>query len=213
MPLAIPRPSPLRRDDPPDDRGRRVLSSPDKSFDDTSVTEIARRGRRHHRRLLRSLRRQGRASSASSRAELREAFEALTDAQATPARWTGRAIAAALRQHHESLVRTYRSHRGAARALLLKTHTDPALRARIDKLNQRNLPRIAKAIAEHTRISHPAAERALQFALLTVRSVCRETLLYDQSWPGGRALSDKELVDELTRMVVAYLGIKAGGRN
>lgn len=183
-----------------------------RSFDDTTVTEIARRagvtiGAFYARfgdkdGLLRVL-----------EAELRTAFEALTDAQTTPARWTGRAIAAALRQHHESLVRTYRTHRGAARALLLKAHTEPALRARIDKLNQRNLPLIATAIAAHTRISHPAAERALRFALLTVRSVCRETLLYDQSWPGGKPLSDKELVDELTRMVVAYLGIKPTARS
>jgi AcrR family transcriptional regulator len=192
------------------DAAERILAR--KSFDDTSVNEIARDagvtiGAFYARfgdkdGLLRVL-----------ETELREAFEALADTQSTPARWSGRAIAAALRQHHERLVRTYRSHRGSARALLLKAHTDPALRARIDKLNQRNLPLIATAIAEHTRISHPAAERALRFALLTVRSVCRETLLYDQRWPGGRALTDKELVDELTRMVTAYLGIKTDGRH
>jgi len=195
---------------------RRLIAAAEKllarrSFDDTSVSDIAREagvttGAFYARfgdkdGLLKVL-----------EADLRAAFEQLTDEQATPARWTSSAIEAALRQHHESLVHTYRTHRGAARALLLKAHTDPALRARIDRLNQRNLPLIAKAIAEHTRISHPAAERALKFALLTVRSVCRETLLYDQSWPGGRPLSDKELVNELTHMVVAYLGIKPTGK-
>jgi TetR/AcrR family transcriptional repressor of mexJK operon len=181
------------------------------SFDDTSVTAIAARagvtiGAFYARfgdkaGLLRVL-----------EANLHEAFETLADQQTVPQKWTGRAIEQALREHHETLVRTYRSHRGSARALLLKAQTDPALRKRIDKLNQRNLPLIAKALASHGKISHPEAERALQFALLAVRSVCREVLLFHQEWPGAaRKLSDAVLVEELTRMVLGYLGLKASG--
>jgi AcrR family transcriptional regulator len=194
---------------------RRLVAAAEKlleerSFDDTSVTAIAERagvtiGAFYARfgdkaGLLRVL-----------EGNLVEAFETLADQQVLPQRWTGRAIESALREHHANLVRTYRAHRGAARALLLRAHTDSALRRRFDKLNQRNLPLIARAIAKHTKISHPSAERALQFALLAVRSVCREVILFEHDFPGGKRLTDAVLVDELTRMVIAYLGVRAAG--
>jgi AcrR family transcriptional regulator len=181
----------------------------DQSFDDTSVTAIAERagvtiGAFYARfgdkaGLLRVL-----------EGDLIEAFETLADQQVLPQRWTGRAIESVLREHHANLVRTYREHRGSARALLLRAHTDAVLRRRFDKLNQRNLPLIARAIAKHTKISHPSAERALQFALLAVRSVCREVILFDQDFPGGKKITDAVLVEELTQMVISYLGVRNG---
>jgi AcrR family transcriptional regulator len=176
------------------------------SFDETSVTDIAARagvtigafyGRFGDKEgLLKVL-----------EAQLVEEFAELADEPTVPARWSGKAIEEVLREHHARLVRIYRSHRGVARALVLRSHTDATLRRRLVRINERNLPRVAQAIARHCRISHPSAERALQFALLAVRSVCRETILFDDGWPGGRTMTDAVLVDELTRMVVAYLGI------
>ena len=182
----------------------------ERSFDDVSVTEVAERagvtiGAFYARfgdkdGLLRVL-----------ESQMMEEFSSLADAQTAPQRWTGRAIEEALHEHHLSLIRAYRTHRGIARALVLRSHSDPQLRKRIEKLNQRNLPRVAGAIAKHCRISNPSAQRALEFSLLTVRSVCRETILFKEGWPGGKQLSDAALARELTRMIVGYLGVESGG--
>lgn len=132
------------------------------------------------------------------------ALERVADAQAMPAD-PDRTVEEILRQHHTSLVRTYREHRGAARALLMRANQDEALRGRIEALNRRNLSIIARSIAKQGRIRDASGRKAIQFALLAVRSVCREVILLNQSWPGAEPPSDKVLVAELTRMVMGYL--------
>jgi AcrR family transcriptional regulator len=139
---------------------------------------------------------------------LHAALEAVVDKQRLPDHWTSPSVEALLRQHHTYLVQAYRTHRGAARALLLRAHQDPQLRKRIELLNRRNLPIMAAGLAEHGKVKHPGGMAAIEFALLTVRSLCREVVLFGQSWPGRTPPSDAELVEELTRMVMAYLGLR-----
>lgn len=112
--------------------------------------------------------------------------------------------------HHRRLISVYRRRRGIARALVLRAHRDPALRRRIERLNLRNLPRFARAIRKHAAIEHPHPDRAIQFALIAVRSICREVILFRESWPGAKPVSDDELARELTRQFLSYLGVRVG---
>lgn len=110
--------------------------------------------------------------------------------------------------HHRRLISVYRRRRGIARALVLRSHRDGALKRRIERLNQRNLPVFARAIRKHARLSHPHPDRAIRFALVAVRSICREVVLFRESWPGSAPVSDDELARELTRQFISYLGVE-----
>ncbi len=195
---------------------RRLLAAAEtlleeKSFDDTSVQEIALRAGvttgafyarfRDKEAVLQVLEEQ-----------LHEAMERVADQQSMPEVWTGRAVEDMLRQHHTNLVRTYREYRGTARALLLRANQDAALQERFENLNKRNLPMIARAIAKHGKLKHPGGMKAIHFALLTVRSMCREVILFNSSYPGSKAPSDEVLVEQLTRMVMSYLGLPMSAR-
>lgn len=90
--------------------------------------------------------------------------------------------------HHRRLISVYRRRRGIARALVLRSRADGSLRRRIERLNARNLPAFARAIRARARIAHPHPEEAIRFALLAVRSICREVVLFQESWPGGKLI-------------------------
>ncbi|MEP6494269.1 MAG: helix-turn-helix domain-containing protein [bacterium] len=110
--------------------------------------------------------------------------------------------------HHRRLIGVYRRRRAISRALVLRSHTDLALKRRIEKLNMKSLPRFARALREHAHFDHPHPLRAIQFALVAVRSVCREVVLFRESWPNARPLTDEELAKELTRLFLTYLGAR-----
>ena len=111
--------------------------------------------------------------------------------------------------HHRRLISVYRRRRGIARALVLRSRADAPLRRRIERLNARDLPVFARAIRKRAQIEHPHPDRAIQFALVAARSICREVILFCESWPGTKPVSDDELARELTRQFLGYLGIRA----
>jgi AcrR family transcriptional regulator len=110
-------------------------------------------------------------------------------------------------RHHRRLIGLYRKHRAITRALVLRSHTDAELKARLEKLNDRNLPPFARAVRTYARIDHPHPERAIRFALLAVRSICREVVLFHETWPRSKPMPDEELARELTRQFLSYLGV------
>jgi AcrR family transcriptional regulator len=136
-----------------------------------------------------------------------EEFVRLVDESLKDEAWGKMSLEEALDAYHLSLVKLYQRRRSIARALVLRSHTDDALKKRLEKLNFTNLPRVARHMLQRTQIKHPHPERAMQFALLAVRSLCREVILFREGWPGGKALSAPELSRELTRLFLGYLGI------
>jgi AcrR family transcriptional regulator len=178
----------------------------EKSFDDASLHEIASRAGvtigaiyarfRDKDALLGELERR-----------MHIDFDAFTDDDTAPEHWAGKTFQEALRERHRALVGVYKRHRGVGRALVLRSRVDPALKRRLDRLNARNLPRAAKNFAQWGRITHPEPEKALRFANLAVRSLCREVILFGEGWPDGKGVPESVLVDELTRLFVMYVGV------
>ena len=115
-----------------------------------------------------------------------------------------------LLSHHRRLISVYRRRRGIARALVLRSHADAPLRRRLEKLNSHNLPAFApRGFASGRASTIRTPDRAIEFALVAVRSICREVVLFRESWPRRRAESpDDDLARELTRQFLNYLGIK-----
>jgi AcrR family transcriptional regulator len=118
----------------------------------------------------------------------------------------GLTLAEALRRYFDALVAAYLATRGAGRALVLRSHTDGRLRGRLERLNTEGPPRVLRFLLEG-RIRHPEPKRALDLALLVVRSTLRETILFREPTLGGAAVAPAVLATELTRLFLAYLGL------
>lgn len=141
-----------------------------------------------------------------------EAVLAVVNRAIDPARWEGATIEEAIRHYLAELIATYRETRGAGRALVLQAHTDPALRRRLHRLNVDGPPQVLELLRRHATIHHPAPKLGLEVGFLAVRSLLREILLFGETFPGGSALSDRALAEELTRLLLRYLGVRADAR-
>jgi len=106
------------------------------------------------------------------------------------------------------MVEGYRRNRGLLRALLhyAQTHPDKSFRRAAEKLNRTAISGIAALmLARRDEIKHPNPEAAIEFVLVTIGAVLKLTLLEDQKY---EFRNEVDLVDELTRLLFSYLGIR-----
>lgn len=104
----------------------------------------------------------------------------------------------------------YRRKRGLLRALFryAHTHPDPQFRDVARKMNRATLFNVmALLLAHRDEIKHPDPETAIEFGLLTVGAVLSMLILEEEKPPGIRA--PERVEEELSRMFLAYLGIKS----
>ncbi|HEX6746860.1 MAG TPA: TetR/AcrR family transcriptional regulator [Longimicrobium sp.] len=114
------------------------------------------------------------------------------------------------------IVQHYRQHRTLMQALMqyADTHADAEFRRRAAELNGAALSRLAAIVtSKRDQMRHPDPEGAVRFALLTVGLVLRGVLLSDQAPPGFLLGGDVSIEDELTRMVMGYLGVEGGSKS
>jgi AcrR family transcriptional regulator len=139
---------------------------------------------------------------------LREEMNAHADA-VDDTEWAREPIGRTLRPFVRRLVRVYQRRRAVARALVLRSRSDPALRARLEKLNRRNLSKVSRFL--EARVPRRSREQAanVEFALLAMRCVLRETVLFREAYPGRRPPTEDELTDQLTRLLLRHAGLDA----
>jgi AcrR family transcriptional regulator len=116
-----------------------------------------------------------------------------------------------LRMMVRGIVQHFRENRALLQALhrYADSHADAEFRRRAAELNDEALSQLAAlAAARRGEIRHPDPEAAVRFALLMVGLVLRGVLLRTQPLPGAFLSDDAGLEDELTRMVLGYLGVK-----
>jgi len=114
------------------------------------------------------------------------------------------------------MVRHYRENRTLMQAMLryADTHSDAEFRLRAAELNGGALAHlVAIAASKRDEMRHPDPEGAARFALLTVGLVLRGIVLTDQAPPGFLLGEDVSVEEELTRMVLGYLGVDGGSRS
>jgi AcrR family transcriptional regulator len=119
--------------------------------------------------------------------------------------------AALVRELVAALAALYRANRAVARALVMRSHVDPALNDRLRELNRENIGKIVAALAASGEVRHPDPRRALEFAFYGQRSILREAVVFGEGWAKERRWSDPRIVEETTRMLVAYLGLAETG--
>jgi AcrR family transcriptional regulator len=125
-----------------------------------------------------------------------------------PERWSGVTLEEGLRRYCFGLIDIYAKTRGAGRALVLRSHTDAGLKRRLRRLNVEGLPRVLSVVVAQPGVTHERPELAVEIALLAIRSVLRETVLFGEAWPGEDVLAPDVLAAELARLSVGYLGIR-----
>lgn len=110
---------------------------------------------------------------------------------------------------------SYRKHVGLIRALtqFSRSHRSGAFRKQVDEMEVRNFRRIVDfLLIKRSEINHPDPEGAASFALMMVALSLREMVILDVLSPEWAPLlpkSDDQLIEELTRAFLSYLGCAA----
>ena len=126
-------------------------------------------------------------------------------------RWSGQPLASCLHAVVQALVQLHRNRRGLLRAFATEARRDPALQARREQLFQHGANRLAPLLRGRAReVGHHHPERASAFGLAVVWSAVEAAVLFDRLRSGALAPSDDDLAAELTRLLLAYLGVEAG---
>jgi AcrR family transcriptional regulator len=109
----------------------------------------------------------------------------------------------------------FRARRNLLRALALHVRSHPGKVGAAARQRRRTQHRfLVEALLRHRdSIRHPRPEQAAEQALFFVVSICRDRILFAES-PHAEStpLSDRDLVEELTRMAHAYLCCPLPGR-
>lgn len=110
------------------------------------------------------------------------------------------------------MVEFYRTNRKLLRALqrYVRAHPDGTFRREVRKDGRKRLQTVAQILlTQRDQMGHPHPEAAVELALLAVTSVLHTILLEDES--PGDFRTPEHLDEELTRMVLGYLGVTAAG--
>ena len=134
-------------------------------------------------------------------------------ARLDPALYRGVALETVLGAMVRGMVQYYRENRTLLKAMqtYAESHADPEFRRRAAELNDEALTQFAAlVVANRAAIRHPDPDAAVRFALLTVGLVLRGVVLREQRLPGLFLRDDVSVEEELTRMVLGYLGVEGG---
>jgi AcrR family transcriptional regulator len=132
------------------------------------------------------------------------------DAGLDAARWTGEPLPGCLQGAVRALVELHRCRRALLRAFAVEAQRDPALQMLRDRLFQHGGNRLVELLRGRAHeIGHHHPERAAAFGLAVVWSSVEAAVLFDRLRPGGLAPTEDDLVAELTRLLLAYLGVAA----
>lgn len=124
-----------------------------------------------------------------------------------PERWRGRDIAELVRRIVQEIVARHREHRGLLRAVATRAREDYEVGA--PGVGDGPAVRLTELIRElwPGAIGHPNRRRAVSLALEMVSATAGELLLFRRGGGEALGLDDSGLADELTRAVLAYLGV------
>jgi AcrR family transcriptional regulator len=177
-----------------------------KGFNDTSITEIARRAGSSVGGFYRRFRdKQGLLQAVHAR--FCDEARATADAALDPSRWAGAPTAEVLTEFTAFLVRIYRAREGSFRAFLISGVADETVRCRTHELFAHLHDRLCTLLAERrTDVGHPEPDLASAVALHFVIGALNHSV---QLQPPALGLADARLPGELARAFLAYLGVRA----
>jgi len=142
-----------------------------------------------------------------------------TESTLTPEFIRQRSLPDLARKIVTSTLEGYRKRARLIRALtqFARAHPSAAFRRQVDEIEVRNFRRIVKCLLDKRgEIQHPDPDLAMSFALMLVALALREMVILDvlsQTWSPLLPKDDSQLVEELTRAVLNYLGCPAHARD
>ena len=98
------------------------------------------------------------------------------------------------------------------RAFILQAVFDPRVRAQGEATNALRRQHVANVLIRHRAdVGHPEPDRAVRWAYSLCMAILRERITFGQAAELSGGFSDEQMVEELTRTVIAYLTcMKAG---
>lgn len=139
-----------------------------------------------------------------------EELERITSGFLEPARWTGLTLAKRVRLLVRFSVQTYRTHRGLWRAVLIRASSDPSMVTERRRQRRRKLVRnILDLLLEcRQEVFHPDPDTAAEFAVILLFATCKDQILLEDRSHGTARISGRQLEEQLTRSLIAYLGVR-----
>jgi AcrR family transcriptional regulator len=139
--------------------------------------------------------------------ELSQRLEALADAR----RWRNAATAEIVKAAVAELVNSTRERRHMIAAFLVRAIEDPVIRAGGLRFRRTVEERIsALLLTRRGEMGHPDPPLAIELGIQTAFALMQQHVLIEETQAGGRALSDQELMRELSTMFLRYVGIEPG---
>jgi AcrR family transcriptional regulator len=124
-------------------------------------------------------------------------------------RWKGASTVDVAANLIAFLVQIYRERRGLLRVFLVRCATDPKAAERGTKLMNHITEKFAALMLSHRPpIRHPDPKFAVEFALRTAYSTLDSVMIFDDVPLKPIHLDDEQLAQELSRMVLRYLGVE-----
>jgi AcrR family transcriptional regulator len=174
----------------------------EKSWDDASVAEIARRAGSSVGAFYTRFPDKDSLLAALHQRFIEEAF-ATSQAALDEGRWAGASICDIVRELVAFQVRVQDQRRGQLRAFALRAIQDPSFYARGEQLGKAMEERFTKlVVARRHEILHPIPVVAAAFVARMVTAMLLNRLLDPKFVPNGISF-----VDELTHAALAYLGV------
>jgi AcrR family transcriptional regulator len=130
------------------------------------------------------------------------------DAVLDPARWSDQPIADVVREFAREAIEIYRGRRGLLRSLLFRARLDPVIQERARNVNAHLIESLhAVLLPRASEITHPDPRRAIELGFMVLVGALRETTLFGEVWPTPSVVDSVDLVAELTRVYLGFLGV------
>ncbi|WP_215398792.1 TetR/AcrR family transcriptional regulator [Rheinheimera oceanensis] len=201
---ALPEPTQLRSQQAQQrllDAGEQLLA--DNAFEEASVTQIAGLASSSVGTFYRVLG----DKDTLSLLLLQRFFQttvSLIEQLTAPEQWVARPLADFVQTLTANLVDVYQGRRGVLRALILRASRDSAFRDKVHQLNEYIAVRIVAVFQHHqSEVHHPQPRKAMQAAVHIVLGALNQHTITGNL---GH-LSSSEVVEELSRILLAYLDI------
>lgn len=185
------------------DAGEELLAA--NAFEEASVTQIAALARSSVGTFYRVLGDKDTLSLLLLQRFFHSATEVIQQLTA-PGLWDEKPLADFVNTLIARLVKVYQGRRGVLRALILRSSKDSAFRDRVHQLNEYIARSIVAVFESHrSEVHHPQPAKAMQAAVHIVLGALNQHTITGNL---GH-LSQEEVVQELSRILLAYLDIYA----
>jgi AcrR family transcriptional regulator len=126
-----------------------------------------------------------------------------------PGRWLDASIPAIVRPCVEELVGTFRERETMIRVFMFRAAQDPEFIEDALRFRRTVSERLcALLMTRRQEIDHPDPELAIDLGVQFAFGLVHQAVIFGEVRAGPRWLSDAELIDELTRNFLSYLGIR-----